>query len=299
MRKILILGAGELGGCIGHLFNGKTGFAVEWWDVDPKKITHIQKLDVLAHSADFLFLCIPSWSFRDALQSIKPHLSSSTIIVSFAKGIEHRSRMTMDQLLANCLPAHKKIVLMSGPMLAEELEQVLPASALVASKDSVARHTVVRMFNSTPLSCSASSDVRGTALCGVLKNIYALLLGASDGCQLGMNVRGTIITWSLNEMSRILPILGGRAQTAYSLAGLGDLVATGSSCFSKNYSVGKALAESGQCPVQSEGRVSLRALELLLKTHKQSFPLFCAVKKILSHPRHARAILTHILLNDK
>ncbi len=292
MKQVVIIGAGELGSCIGKLLKGKGGLAVEWWDNDPFKVPNQKPLSVLVPRADFLFLCVPSWVFRNALTNVKLHLKKSTIIVSFAKGIEQKTRKTMDVLLSEILGRAQPIVLVSGPMLAEELEQGFPAGALLASKRRDVYERVAMVFNGTPLTVCHSFDVRGVAISGVLKNIYAMALGMSDGLELGMNTRGLLLVRAAEEMAHILSLTGGRAVTAYSLAGIGDLIATGSSEYSKNYSVGKELAIRNTCTIKSEGKSSITALESLLGGKAKQFHLFQTIKTILLCKKDARFAFT-------
>jgi len=60
-----------------------------------------------------------------------------------------------------------------------------------------------------------------------LKNIYALLLGMADGLGTTDNRKGYLTAKATNEMADIIEILGAKKETAFSVAGLGDLVATG------------------------------------------------------------------------
>lgn len=290
MKHIAIIGAGELGSCIGNLLKKNTKLSVAWWDSDVKKVPNRKELSELIPRADAVLMCVPSWVFRVALRDIKPFLHKKTIIISFAKGIETKSNATMDILLRRTLPAGQPFVLVSGPMLAEEMENGLPAGAIFTSKDKKILQNAASLFKKTPISCCYSSDVRGIAIVGVLKNIYAIALGAVDGLNLGMNARGLLVVRAAKEMHDILPLLGGRSATAHSLAGLGDLIATGSSAYSKNYTVGRDLARTGVCAVESEGKASLHALEALLGIRAKRFRLFQAVKALLACKKDARFI---------
>ncbi|MEK7648683.1 MAG: hypothetical protein AAB400_02060 [Patescibacteria group bacterium] len=292
MKRIAILGAGELGSCIGKLLQKNKKLSIEWWDANPQKVPNQKPLATLVSCTDFLFLCVPSWVFRKALEQVRPHLKKTTIVVSFAKGIERKTQLTMDVLLNEVLHRNQPTVLVSGPMLAEELEMNLPAGGILAAKNRRAYERVAALFAHTPITCCYSSDVRGVALAGVLKNIYATALGAVDGLGLGMNARGLVIVRAADEMARILPLLGGKAATTYSLAGIGDLIATGSSNYSKNYSVGKELALSGVCGIESEGKSSIAAFESMLGGKAATFKLFQVVKAILSCKKDARSALS-------
>lgn len=297
MKHIVIIGAGELGSCVGNLLKKNKKLSIEWWDSDAAKVVDRKELIELIPRADAVLMCVPSWVFRMALAGIRPYLRKKTILISFAKGIEAKSNATMDVLLRRTLPPGQPFVLVSGPMLAEEIVEGLPAGAVFATKDPRVFRMASSLFAGTSITRCHSSDVRGVALAGVLKNIYAIGLGAVDGLELGMNVRGFFIVQAVREMGHILPLLGGKSATAHSLAGLGDLIATGSSVYSKNYTVGRELARTGVCTVESEGKASLQALEALLGIRAKHFRLFQMVKALLACKKSPRDIVMHYFLS--
>ncbi|CAG0908259.1 unnamed protein product, partial [Cyprideis torosa] len=56
-----------------------------------------------------------------------------------------------------------------------------------------------------------------------------------DGVNAGDNMRASIITRGLSELTRLGVAMGGKRRTFAGLAGMGDLVATCSSTKSRNY----------------------------------------------------------------
>jgi glycerol-3-phosphate dehydrogenase (NAD(P)+) len=64
------------------------------------------------------------------------------------------------------------------------------------------------------------------------KNVYTIAIGWCDGLAEVMgiksmnNLRAFIVSQAIKEMSLLLKLLGGREETVYGLAGLGDLEAT-------------------------------------------------------------------------
>jgi len=47
---------------------------ISLWDKDASKISGQKLLSEMISSADFVFLCIPSWAMREAVTSIAPYL---------------------------------------------------------------------------------------------------------------------------------------------------------------------------------------------------------------------------------
>ena len=86
-----------------------------------------------------------------------------------------------------------------------------------------------------------SDDVAGVELGGALKNVIALAVGASDGLGFGDNTRAALITRGLSEITRLGCALGARTDTFAGLSGMGDLIATCTSRWSRNRAVGERL----------------------------------------------------------
>src|SRR5690606_32586323 len=86
-----------------------------------------------------------------------------------------------------------------------------------------------------------NSDVVGTELGGAVKNVIALAVGMAAGLGFGDNARASVITRGLAETARLGAALGADSYTFQGLAGLGDLVATGSSPPSRTRTFGETL----------------------------------------------------------
>ncbi|KKU77520.1 MAG: Glycerol-3-phosphate dehydrogenase [NAD(P)+] [Parcubacteria group bacterium GW2011_GWA2_47_64] len=288
MTHIAIIGAGAIGQALAHILKPKEQVAIFMYDKDPAKITRSALLlpEAVA-SADVVFLCVPSWAMREAVFEMKLHLKRDAILVSLAKGIEGVSKKTMDALLKELCPTHKMAIL-GGPMLAAEFMADLPGVGCLATEQSGVEKLVKELFADTLLSLKSSTDVRGVALSGVLKNIYALGLGIAQGLSWGNNQKGWYVTNALSEMADIVELFGGKRETAYGLSGVGDLVATGFSPYSRNNHFGEKLVMTGVCNIKSEGNASLPALSRLLKKPRAVFPLLETLEDVILRGANAK-----------
>jgi glycerol-3-phosphate dehydrogenase (NAD(P)+) len=295
--RVTIIGAGEIGSAINALIK-TSGAKVEEWDKDLSKVPKQKPLDVVVRSADVIFLCVPSWHARDAVAEIAPFLSKRTIVVSVSKGIELGTRFTIDELLTKALPRGQSIALLSGPMLAEELMEDLPTLAVIATTKRKTFTRVSALFKQSPLRTCWSNDLRGTALAGVLKNIYALSLGIADAIPLGSNAKGWLVQEAMEEMMGIIATLHDQKKAvaaALSPAGLGDLVATGISPYSSNFTVGRELVAGRGITKMSEGFISLPSLHDLLGKKVKTFPLFRAVSAVVMDKKSARKVFAQFV----
>ncbi len=290
---VLIVGFGEMGRAIGNILL-ESNFDFKAWDSDAQKVPQKKEesFERLVSEADFIFLCIPSFAVRGLLASVIKFLKKEAIILSFAKGIEVESFKTMDQILAEFLPENK-FALLSGPMIAEEFEEGLSGSGILASKNKQIFDKISKFLANGRIKIKHSFDVRGVALCGALKNIYAVGLGIADGLGLKMNVRGEIVVLAINEMIYLVKILGGKKETVFSVAGLGDLVTTGFSFNSRNHEVGFRLGKKRITDMESEGTRSLAPLLETIKAQKITPPkLISIIDEIVKNPQKAHKLVT-------
>lgn len=282
-KKILIIGAGEIGLSLGRILRAKN-YSVTFWDKNPKVLESFggeQKgLPEIVPEADMVFLCVPSWAAREALLFLSPYLDKKTVVVSLAKGIEATSLKTMDELLLAVLPKSQPCGLLSGMMIAEEIREGMFGGGVFASKSQKAYKEVQEVFAETNIYLEYSADLHGVALCGVLKNIYSLALGISFGLKLGEDARGYLMVLAIDEMKKIVSQLKGKQETILGVAGLGDLMATGYSEFSQNNAVGRKMAKGEVGDIKSEGLISLPSLIALLGVKHKKLPVLLALSEI-------------------
>lgn len=284
----VIIGLGEMGSALGTILKNKN-IPVDFWDKNIEVVKDQKTLAEIIPSADFLFFCVPSSAMIEAVKATLPFLGPQTIIISLAKGIEGPSKDTMDKLLEKLLPNGQNFIILSGPMLAEELSAGMNSVAIAGTKNKISFEKLSELFENTNLFLEYSDDVHSVALAGVLKNIYAITLGVADGLKWGENQKGWLISKSLQEMAQLMILLGGKKEIIYGPAGLGDLMATGCSPYSSNHKVGEEVVKTGQYLV-SEGSKSLPIIIDLINANKEGFKILFALNKVLLEKQDAKTI---------
>ena len=283
MQKVLIIGAGEIGQAIAKILAKANRCIVDFWDSEPKKVLNQKDLSVLVPSADVIFLAIPSKAVRAVLSDISGNVGRSVPVVVLAKGLEINTGKTMDQVLKEYL-GRKRGMLLYGPMIAEEISAGKGTAAVLAAYSARMAKKVIALFVCHDLRLTFSTDMRGVALTGVLKNIYSVGLGIVHGLDLGCNFRGWYVAQACLEMGEIVPRLGGKRETVYGQSGVGDLVATGFSSDSRNHQVGYNLAKEGKNEMESEGT---KALAMVCKHlgNSSHYPLLNVLRLVIIEKR--------------
>ena len=130
---------------------------------------------------------------------------------------------------------------MGGPAIAIEMARGRPVAVIIGIEHAEGSRAVQAILQNDYVKVQTTSDIVGLELCSTLKNVYAIALGICDGVGFGTNTKAFFASLAMDEMSDITEALGGRRETVYGLAGLGDLLTTGFSAHSRNRTFGEKL----------------------------------------------------------
>jgi glycerol-3-phosphate dehydrogenase (NAD(P)+) len=222
-------------------------------------------------------------------------------LVLCAKGIEAGTGRMMHQVAQDAAPG-SAIAVLSGPTFAHEVAAGLPTAVTLACGGGREQWQRLSAVLARPtFRPYYSDDLTGAEVGGAVKNVLAIACGVVDGLGLGQNARAALIARGYAEMLRFGETLGARAETLAGLCGLGDLVLTCSSTSSRNFSLGKALAQ-GQDPAMlmqdrrtvAEGAHTAPVLHQLAQQHGVAMPIVEAVASLLEGAP-ARTIATRLL----
>lgn len=209
-----------------------------------KKVEITDNLQHAINNADIILLVVATSGIRNVCRQLKQiGLNENQILVNLSKGLELPSLKRMSEVIKDELP-NAKLAVLSGPTLAKEILNGCPTAASVAADDMKTAEYVQKHLNVlSKFRIYTNPDVVGVELGGSLKNVIAIASGFADAMKLGDNCRGTLLTRGMSEIVRISTALGANPSTLYGLSGMGDLIATCSSPFSRNFTVGSMLGK--------------------------------------------------------
>jgi len=187
---------------------------------------------------------VPTQFMRAVWSRLAGHCPAHVPICSVAKGIENGTLMRPTQILQDVLSAAGRagpVAALSGPSIAPEVANRLPATVTVASEDPKLAETVQQVINRPYFRVYTNSDLVGVELAGATKNVIAIAAGILDGLGLGANAKAALVTRGLSEITRLGVALGARPETFAGLAGVGDLITTCISPIGRNRSFGEAV----------------------------------------------------------
>ncbi|TMB98885.1 MAG: NAD(P)H-dependent glycerol-3-phosphate dehydrogenase [Chloroflexi bacterium] len=264
--SVSVLGAGNMGTALGHVLAGN-GHDVRLWSIEEdvledvrdnrrnsKYLKHIElseriqsawKLEEAAGGAGIVLFSVTSQVLRAVARDVAPHLPAGCIVLNVAKGLEEGSDLRLSRVLGEELGDGRPMVCMGGPAMASQFAAGVPTAVIVGSDDPEAAKAVQQAFQNEFFKVETTDDLVGVELCATLKNAYAIALGICDGMGLAMNTKSLLVPLALSEMASLVEALGGRRQTAYGLAGLGDLITTGFSADGRNRRLGETMGSGG------------------------------------------------------
>jgi glycerol-3-phosphate dehydrogenase (NAD(P)+) len=270
----------------------------------PDSVEVTADLEVALASTD-LIVAAPSHGVRALRDRVAPLLGPEHRVLSATKGLADDGRR-MSQLWGEVL-APQRVAVLSGPNISREIAAGLPAPTVVASIDAATARHFQSLVGTPVFRVYTNQDVVGVELCGALKNIVALGAGAIDGMGYGENAKAGFVTRGLAEIARYSFNEGANPLTVAGLAGFGDLIATCTSKFSRNRTVGELLARGvplAEIPARLGGQV-VEGIATAEATHRAALnrgvamPITEQTHLVLSEGKPIRAAMRDLMEREQ
>jgi len=279
----------------------------------PREIEITHDLKHAIKERGLIILASPSVHLRKILRKIKqfnyPH---NALYLSVIKGIEISTLKRMSQVIQEEL-GKVKLAVLSGPTIAHEVARKIPSVAVIASYDAGLRKYLQNIFMTERFRIYTNADVVGVELGGSLKNIIAIACGISDGLKFGTNTKAALLSRGLVEISRLGGAMGAKVNTFSGISGLGDLVTTCISPYSRNRFVGEQIGKGKtlkqiqshmQMPAcrqagVAEGVPTAKSAHALSLKYKVDMPIAKEVYNVLYKNKPALSALNDLMSREK
>lgn len=237
---------------------------------------------------EILILAVPAQALRSTLSDLSSFLKKKNPpLVIASKGIETISGFFMSEVTQAVLP-ETPFAILSGPSFAHEVAAHYPTALTLGVQNSTLRFLLQQKLSNSIFRLYTSSDILGIQIGGALKNVIALAAGVVIGANLGENARAALITRGLSEMSLLGKVFHVHPETIFGLSGLGDLLLTAMSPYSRNTSLGMALGKGKDINKILKERINVTegihtacSLRVLINKFKLDLPICTAVFSIL------------------
>jgi len=283
MKKILIIGAGAMGSaftvpCVDnnnevtlvgtHLENELIASIKKNKNFHPSLKTNLpSKINIerfenlkmlMEKGTDVIVAAVSSVGIKWFADEISKYYKKKLPIILLTKGlsVEKDELITLSEKIRNLLKekGHNEINIsaIKGPCLATGLANKMRTGTVIANPDINEAQFLKKIISTDYYSTELSSDLQGIELSGAIKNIYSMLIGASEGLsnskvsleiqsKFYLNTAASLIHRSISEMVEFVSFYGGKPETVYGLAGLGDLYV--SAIGGRNSLMGKYLGQ--------------------------------------------------------
>ncbi len=256
----------------------------------PKNISACSHPAEALKDATAIIMAVPSTAIKEVMELSLPYIEQNSALGCITKGLDSDTLEPVAWRAAAMLPKNlqKNFCVIGGPAVAMELAIHKPAGLIVAGRHKNSVNQLKKLLENKNLRIATSTDFRGVSLVMALKNIYAMALGMCDGLDYPTNTKAMIFTTALDEMSQILKASGARQKTAFSLAGLGDLLVTGLSPHGRNRTYGERLVKAKTSNPQKLGLQTVEGISAcflgmkLVKKLKLDVPLMQTIAQCLT-----------------
>lgn len=330
-EKIAVLGAGSWGSILANLLD-ENGHDVALWSYKPEQVAELNEKHTNSHyiqnftfsdtlkayadlktaltGAETVLFVVPTKAVRSVAAEVKDALEALDIrpaIVHASKGIEQNTYKRVSEILAEEIPSayRSSITVLSGPSHAEDVAKKDLTLVTAASADLAAAKHVQDLFMNNYFRVYTNSDVIGVEIAAALKNIIALGTGALNGLGYGDNAKAALMTRGLAEISRLGASFGANPQTFIGLAGVGDIIVTGTSQNSRNYRAGDELGRGqslddviNHMGMVIEGVATTKSAYELAQQRGVEMPITEAIYQVLYEGKDIRKAISDLMQRE-
>jgi glycerol-3-phosphate dehydrogenase (NAD(P)+) len=191
-----------------------------------------------ARVADLVVLGVSSAGIGWAVEQVA-RLGPDCPVAVVTKGLVARGEDRAPETYADTLPRLVSerggrlppVVGIGGPCIARELAERRMTAVIYAAEEEAVARDAAGLLATPYYEVSISDDLRGVESCAALKNLLAIGVSAMMGAYTrdGEPVKNPVaraFQRAVEEMAELSAWIGGRRETAFGLAGLGDLHVT-------------------------------------------------------------------------
>ena len=249
-----------------------------------KNITLTCDLKFAVESADVIIISISSQGLRGFMKKITAYNVADKPFVLCMKGIEVDTGKRLSEVLVESGISSDKIAVWVGPGHIQAFTQGIPNCMVIDSENEDLKRYLADSFKSNLIRFYYGNDLIGSEIGAAAKNVLGIAAGVLDGSGY-VSLKGPLMARGANEVGRLIAAMGGKFQSAYGLAHLGDYETTLFSEYSHNRKYGEMMAHGNKFEKLAEGVMTAKAMKMLGDKYGVDLPLTNAVYEacFLSH----------------
>jgi len=192
-------------------------------------------------NAEVVFLALPSTSIIENVKFFSHYISCNQLVVNLSKGILSNGRTIIEFLKTEL--RSDNLVSLKGPSFAIEIMNRAETVLTLGYSQEKQKETIFKIFNDTCIYLESTKDIKGVEILGVIKNIYAILLGIVDEKFTSPNSRFMVLSKVFAEIKILNNLFKGDAQTIFLACGIGDFCLTSFNKLSRNRTLGTQIGK--------------------------------------------------------
>lgn len=250
---------------------------------------------------DLLIIATPTGAVDEVTNKMKQYYTN-TPICAISKGIEQETCLFVCDIIKNNLNADKMSV-MSGPSFAIDVANKVPVGLTLASNCEETSNIIYKAFSNNHFRLEKTNDIIGTEICGAIKNVIAIASGILNGMGYPESTTSMLLTESLNDIKGLIKDLNGNGNTAYTFAGIGDLLLTATSAKSRNFSFGNLIGKGASKEeindyiktTTIEGLYTLNSIKQILEDKKIQMPIINIIDDIVYSGKNPQTLVDYMI----
>ncbi len=240
------------------------------------RINLTSDLALAVNSSDVIIISISSQGLRGFMQKIIKYDVSDKIFVLCMKGVEESTGCRLSEVLVQSGISPDKIAVWVGPGHIQAFTQGIPNCMVIDSANDELKVSLANAFKSNLIRFYYGNDLIGTEIGAAAKNVLGIAAGVLDGSGY-VSLKGPLMARGASEVGRLIQALGGKFNSAYGLAHLGDYETTLFSEYSHNRKYGEMMAHGAKFDKLAEGVMTAKALKNLADKYGVDMPITNAV----------------------
>ncbi|MBN0919261.1 NAD(P)H-dependent glycerol-3-phosphate dehydrogenase [[Mycoplasma] gypis] len=325
-NKITVIGSGSMGtACAKVLHNN--GHNVVVYGIDDNELndlkngknlkyfpetTKLPKFNVSNNlkealdKTDYVLLAVPSKFMDKVFEDVLANVNSNIIFINVAKGFYPGTIVPLHSAIKEKTkdnPNVLGVVSLIGPSHAEEIVKDSITVVDAVDSDINKAKKVQELFSNSNFRVYTQTDEIGAEIGSIYKNVLAIASGILYGKNYGINTRAALITRGLVEMRKYAEYNHGKLETLFGLTGIGDLIVTAFSEFSRNFSFGTLYAKEGKKALETkmtvEGLTALKTIhENIIVKNIMELPITEGLYKVIYEDYDIDKMLKLLITRD-
>ena len=206
----------------------------------PESIMISNDLEKSISESNIIVIAVPMNAVREVSKELNKYIKDEQILCIVTKGIEVGTCKRMSEVVHDETGSNN-ICMLSGPSFAIELASNNELGLVVASNDVNLCYSVQEVFENDNITISVTDDIAGVEICSSAKNIFAIIMGMLH--EKSDSTKATMLTILINDLRLVCEVLGGKSNTIFTYAGMGDFLLTCMNIKSRNYTFGTLIAK--------------------------------------------------------